>query len=313
MKWWNNYWFRQAPLLDLALIRLVAVGVQLVIVQTGWLKLDNMAYLSGLPADMFSPLPIVKMYLLPFGSEYVPTLQMLTLVWWVTFVAGIMSFVGFRTNSSLVVFTLGSVFMCAYYYSFGEMHHPDAVVVIALSVLALSPSGKALSVDSIIKGRLARPQERLVDRTSAYAGWPILVIQWFFVLMYLSAGSHKMLVSGMDWMNGYTLQYYLIQEGLQHGSRIGLWLSQHHLFLVMAQWLVIFFQFTFSLAVIFPRLRWIYIPLGLTFHLAILLTLKAGFLTWIWLYAVFFPWSRVFRLLSDYPGLGTDKSAGEAA
>lgn len=29
MNWWNSYWFRPAPLLDLVILRIMAVGLQL--------------------------------------------------------------------------------------------------------------------------------------------------------------------------------------------------------------------------------------------------------------------------------------------
>jgi hypothetical protein len=49
---------------------------------------------------------------------------------------------------SLLVFAVGSVTLAAFDYSFGKFHHTDAVMMIALSVLALSPSGQVLSVDA---------------------------------------------------------------------------------------------------------------------------------------------------------------------
>jgi hypothetical protein len=60
------------------------------------------------------------------------------------------------------------------------------------------------------------------------------------------------------------------------------------------------FQATFSLAVIFPKLRWIYVPIGLCLHVGIFLTLSAPFFSWIALYAVFIPWSEGVRRMSGY-------------
>ena len=70
---------------------------------------------------------------------------------------------------------------------------------------------------------------------------------------------------------------------------------------------VVFFQATFALPVIFPKLRWVYVPVGLSFHIGIYLTLGADFFQWIVLYAVFLPWSGIFKLIqARYSGRQPD-------
>jgi len=60
---------------------------------------------------------------------------------------------------------------------------------------------------------------------------------------------------------------------------------------------VMAFQGTFFLEILVPRLRWIYIPMGLFLHCFIFITLKAPFFTWIALYSVFIPWREAVWLL----------------
>jgi hypothetical protein len=107
--------------------------------------------------------------------------------------------------------------------------------------------------------------------------------------MYLSAVWSKLSASGIDWANGYTLQYFLARDGLRWGNPVGVWLSQFHTFILISQIGVLLFQGTFSLAVIFPKLRWIYVPAGLGLHTLIFVTLRAPFFSWIALYSVFIP------------------------
>lgn len=71
-----------------------------------------------------------------------------------------------------------------------------------LSVLALSPSGRVLSVDAWLWKRTRDDGASMLDVRSEFAGWPIKLIQWFFVLMYLSAVISKLWISGLDWANG---------------------------------------------------------------------------------------------------------------
>ncbi len=217
-------------------------------------------------------------------------------MWFITLIAGVSSLVGFLTNINLLVFAIGSIFLQAYLYAFGELHHPEAVMMVTLVALALSPAGRTLSIDSLIHRFLgSKKTGGVLTEESAYAGWPIRLIQWFFVLMYLSSFSHKMYTSGFEWMNGITLQYYLVQDGLRNAMPLGLWLSEHHTLVKTLQWMVVSFQLTFVLAVIFPMLRWIYVPMGLSMHFGILFTLNAPFIQWIVLYVVFIPWHAMLH------------------
>ncbi len=315
MKWWNSYWFRPAPLLDLAILRIVAVGLQLWLMLVPSNILKELYIRASQPDNLYTPLPILKILLSPFGWGYRPSLDVLIVLYWITIVAGTLALIGLRTNLSLLIFAIGSVILQAFAWSFGEIHHTMQIMMIALSVLALSPSGQVLSVDAWRRRHLnpAGSQKsnwsEILYAESRFARWPILLIQWFFVLMYLSAVISKMAVSGTEWMNGYTLQYYLIRDGMRWGSPLALWASQYHLFIMLLQWVIVIIQSTFWVAVIWPPARWIYIPLGLSFHLGILLTLRANFYTWIALYVVFIPWTHFFKSLLSRFHSTTEKFA----
>jgi hypothetical protein len=116
--------------------------------------------------------------------------------------------------------------------------------------------------------------------------------------MYLSAVVAKAYGPGGEWLNGFTLQYYMIQDGIRNGGDFALWLSQFHTFLYMAQIIVLAFQGTFWIVLFYPKAKWLYIPLGLFFHLFILFSLQAPFYHWIILYSVFILWSLVFERLN---------------
>ena len=106
-----------------------------------------------------------------------------------------------------------------------------------------------------------------------------------------------------------SIQYYLIQDGMRWDSPLALWASQYHLFIKLLQWVIVIFQATFWVAVIWPLARWIYVPLGLSFHIGILLTLQADFYSWIALYVVFIPWTYFFRSLLQQFRPATEKIA----
>ncbi|MGH8604132.1 MAG: hypothetical protein ACREXR_15570 [Gammaproteobacteria bacterium] len=292
-QFWNALWFKPGALLDLAILRVAAVACQLFWTHIG--LRDNLEEHSRLPDEIYEPLFTLRLLTGSFGGEYRPSLEELSTVWFITLIAGFLSLIGFLTNINLLVFAIGSIFLQAFLYAFGELHHPEAVMMVTLLALALSPAGRTLSVDLLIHRFLGSKKRGVLAEESPYAGWPIRLVQWFFVLMYLSALSHKMYSSGLEWMNGTTLQYYLVQDGLRNAMPLGLWLSEHHTLVKMLQWMVVSFQLTFVLAVIFPMLRWIYVPMGVSMHFGILFALNAPFVQWIVLYVVFIPWYAVSR------------------
>jgi hypothetical protein len=291
---WRRYWFAPAPCFDLAVLRIVACGLQLYLVRNQYFALQEHAALDD---AVYDPIVIFNVYHVVLGWGFRPDFEILQMVFFASIAAGALSLVGLLTNFSLLVFAATSVYLQAYLYSFGDFHHPEAVMMIALSVLALSPAGRVLSVDAWLRRHTRADTPSMLDLQSEFAGWPIKLIQWFFVLMYFSAVTSKLWASGLDWANGYTLQYYLARDGLRWGSDLGVWLSQHHLLVLLGQIGVLLFQGSFALAVIFPKLRWIYVPAGIILHLFIFLTMRAPFPQWIALYTAFIPWSKAVRLI----------------
>jgi uncharacterized membrane protein YphA (DoxX/SURF4 family) len=300
MSWWKGYWFAPAPHVDLAVVRILAVALQLVIQYALWS--GGLERLAALPDDYYRPLPILNILHLPLGWGFRPDADLLQAVYYVSLAAGVFALLGLFTNLSLIVFTAACVYTQAFLFSFTDFHHPEAVMMIALSVLAISPSGRVLSLDWLRRRRKGESFAEVLELKGEFAGWPIRLVQWFFALMYISAVAMKMQSGGHDWMNGFTLQYYLIQDGLRWGSPLALWVAQYHYLILLAQYGVILFQGTFWLAVLFPKLRWVYVPAGLCLHLGILFTLNAPFYQWMVLYAVFIPWARAFQLLRQRVG-----------
>lgn len=307
---WYNYWFRPTPLFNLAICRIIIVTFQLLyLIRRNYL--NHLIEQSAMPDALYQPLSVLKLLLLPFGVNYRPPLLFLEIVFWVTMVTGIFALIGLKTKPSLLIFAVGNLFIQAYLYSFGDFHHPQAIMLITLLLLALSPAGGVLSWDDL-QHRISRNLRRqkftdfdILAKTSNFARWPLLTIQWLFALIYLSAAIWKLGGSGpgigsvsFDWSNGYTLQYYLIQDGLRWGSDLGLWLGQNHTLALISSWLAIWFETTFFLVLIFPRLAWFYLPVGAAFHTGIYLTQRAPFFQYIAIYSVFIPWVLGIKMLS---------------
>lgn len=292
-RWWTDYWFQPRPTVDLAICRLLWVGYQLfhllVVVP------QEMADVSHVPPELYKPILVLKMFLWPFGGAAEAPLAAVSAVYGLTVIAGVLALVGCVTNVSVGLFALGNIFLQSLRYSYGELHHPEAAMMLALALLALGPSGAAFSVDAWWRRRRQTAAGEGPPSASAFASWPLRAVQWLLALVYLSAAGAKLGDAGFDWMNGYTLQYYTIRDALQRDMPVGLWLGQCYPAMWTLGWLSMAFEATFVLAVVVPRLAWVYLPLGLLLHLGIFITMKAPFFTFMLLYAAFVPWARFRR------------------
>lgn len=296
---WNAYWFAPAACFDLAIMRIIACAVTLFFAFVYHDNFSTVARLAEYPPEMYQPIVIFKLIHAPFGWGVGPEGSWIVrpdgqLMHWVAvacLASGVLALVGFFTRVSLFVFACAFTYVQAYLFSFGDMHHPEGVMVVALFALALAPSGRVLSVDAALRGQRVVD----IDLNDEFAGWPVKLIQWFFVLMYWSAVVSKFKNGGLDWANGYTLQYYLARNGIRYGSDVAVLLSQHHWLVLLGQIGVLAFQAVFFLCLLFPILRWVFVPGGLFLHSFIYVTLRAPFFTWIGLYCVFIPWAEIAK------------------
>ncbi len=296
---WQAFWFSQGSCFDLALLRAVLVALQCYILLS--YSFPSITYALNLPDYLWEPRLILKLLSLPWGTLPLPESSTILALFWLTFLFGILSFLGLLTNASLLIFAIGNIVLQAFIYSFGDIHHPEAILLLGLVALACSTSGRVLSLDAWIRGRRRSNAEAsiaLLDLEDRYAGWPIRFLQCFYPLMYLSAVVSKLTRGGLEWANGISLQYHMILEGYKSESPLALYLSEFHHFLRFAEYVVLIFQASFVLILFFPRLKWIYLPMGLCFHIIIYVTLRAPFPQWIVLYMIYIPWAAVFLWLA---------------
>jgi predicted DCC family thiol-disulfide oxidoreductase YuxK len=310
---WQAYWFRQAPLFNLAVCRIVCVGTQTIMLS--W-DHNVLVVNSKLPDLFYNPLFILRMILWPLNLSFQPpffrpSTEVVLAIYWATLAVGVLSFLGALTRISLPLFAFGNLFLIAFKWSFQEYHHPDALMAIFLCVLALSPAGRVLSLDDLT-ARLRKAVRQqgfepvgMLDTTSRFACFPLLLGQHLLAIAYLNAAAAKVVVGGLEWMNGYTLQYYVSRDALTRGSEFGLWLGEQHALAIILSWVTILFEGTFFLGLIFSSLIWIYLPVGLALHAGMCIAQVACFYQYCALYAVFVPWADLARRSSR--GLRGDK------
>jgi hypothetical protein len=259
---WNAWWFPATSTLPLAAARIVAVAAQLFWFAPNLARQINLATQNSAFRD---PQPLIRLldHLLPRHVLF--SAEGLTAVWWVTVVAGWLALVGWRTRTALFVFALGTWFFISHRYSYADVHHREAPFALFLMALPFAPSGARLSLDALLRGR----QGRSPELTSRLALWPLRFVHVLLTMTYFSTGVTKLLAGGLRWMNGYTLQNYLLSDALEGGIPLGLWVAQHYWLCVALSVGTVIFEVGYFLSLVVPRIAPLWFLGGVFFHIGL--------------------------------------------
>lgn len=164
----------------------------------------------------------------------------------------------------------------------------DTIRTIGLFYLMLCPCGAAWSVD----GWLVR---RSIGASQPVYVWPwplrLLFVQMIFI--YFMNGLYK--ITGATWLGGDSLYCVLCDLTLTRLSiaqiPVPYWVLQ------IATWLVLAWELSFPVLVLWGGTRWVALAFGVAFHLGILATLELGsFVPYmLCLYVPLLPWDSWLR------------------
>jgi uncharacterized membrane protein YphA (DoxX/SURF4 family) len=296
--YWNAFWFPEATMLRLSLCRIIVVAAQLFVFfpHLGY-QIDLLKRDTGFVNPQL--IVVVISSIIPTDVFFTPAV--FKVLYYVTALAGMTCLIGLFTRLSALGFALGNWIFIAHTFSYGDYHHPQSLLCIFLMLLAFSPSGGCLSIDELIRSRryrYANAKRRTIEKVE-FAVWPLKLIQVLLAWTYFSTGLTKLLYSGFGWMNGYTLQQYMLNDASASGSRLGLWMAQQH---ILAQGMsigTILFELFFFVMLIVPWSVPFFLIAGTFFHTGIYITMAAPFFQHIILYSVFIDFDRWQMWLSQ--------------
>ena len=285
---WNGYWFAESAGVQLAVCRVVVVAAQLFLF---FPSLDSQLMFLRPFGGFIDPQILIVAISKLLPDNLFPTVAALTIIYWTTVAAGITTLIGFLTRSSALVFALGNWILVAHKYSYGEDHHPEAILCIFLMLLALSPSGRRLSVDALIDGYRNPDGQRSSEKIST-ALWPLKLTQLLLCFAYVSTGLAKLVYGGLAWMNGYTLQQIIFTSAVSRDIPLGIWLAQQHTLCMLLSIGVILFEVFFFVGFLIPRTLPYFVVGGVLLHLGIYFAEGSPFFQYIVLYAVFIDFDK---------------------
>lgn len=269
-EWWDRYWFTPAPTVNLAVARILAVAAQVF-----WLfpSLDEQLGRLQSNPHFIHPQFLIRVIAAVFPRQTWFTPETITAIWWATKALGVLSLVGLFTRVAMPLFALGSWFLVAHRFSYGDVHHSEAMFALFLMSLALSPCNEDLSLDAWRKRRAGRP----AVTTSSLARWPFALAHLLLALVYLSTGLTKLVFGGLRWMNGYTLQNRTLQDALGRDIPLGIWLAQQHTLSILLSIGTVMFEVGFVASLFLPRWRTAFFSAALAFHVGLHLVGGHGF------------------------------------
>lgn len=288
---WMRFWFPTTTAVPLAVARLVLMPAWLLLFAIPWDEL--LVPLTYDPARIDQTLIRVVLSLVPVETFH--SVGFSRGVYVITMAGGALATVGFFTRTSLLTFGLGNCVLIAHLYSYGELHHVEALYSIAIVLLGLSPAGRCYSIDSWFGKRSKHPDRWGPDVQMDTATWALRLVQCLLGLAYFSAGSGKLLHGGLAWLDGATLQTIVLTDYVRFGMPAGLWLIQHFWLCVAGAVTTIVVETFFFVAVFVAASRKYILSAGAALHLGIYLTMAAPFFTWMTLYVVFVDFETLRR------------------
>jgi uncharacterized membrane protein YphA (DoxX/SURF4 family) len=268
---WNAFWFPTTTTLNLAVARILVVGVEML-----WFfpSLDFQINLAVHNTSFQYPQPLIRLVAAIVPRDVLFTPSGLTAVYWVSMAAGLLAVIGLFTRSALFVYALCYGFFVSHAYSYADVHHREALYVLFVLALAVSPAGDRLSIDALLRRRRSQG----LESPQAHAGlsdlamWPLKFLHVLLSMTYFSTGITKLLAGGLRWMNGYTLQYDIFNKALQKQIPLGIWLAHQHTLCIFLSIATILFETFFFVSLFVPRLAPYFFAGGILFHLGLFVT-----------------------------------------
>jgi hypothetical protein len=211
---------------------------------------------------------------------------MLAGAFWTWVVATTLLLIGWRTR-------IAAILTWALSLSFANVNPNidnagDTIRGIILFYLMLAPCAAVWSIDHMIQRR-----RQSNDGPVFVWPWPLRLMFIQLIFIYFMNGLYKLM--GADWLQGDSLYYVFGDLTLTRFS-----IAELPVLYVLAKvmtWVVLAWEISFPVLVLFRRTRLLALAIGVAFHLGILATMElGGFVPYVLcLYLPLLPWENIAR------------------
>lgn len=182
---------------------------------------------------------------------------------------------GFILSASLLAATTGiltrlmlSISLTTYFFYFSQIKSLDTLVrkinliPIVLIILIVSPSINASFEEPVLL-------------------WPLWLVKISIVQMYFSAGLQKLRRAGVKWIDGQSLQKYMVDHYLWGDMNNALWFAKHPRLCKLASISTLIFELTIWIILFWPELTLLYVALAILFHCGTAITMRIRYLKYL--------------------------------
>ena len=280
---WNRLWFSESSLVRLGIFRILILIVAAHCVA----KMHHISWHATMDDGLGMPHEWHPIYLFEIlGLDARPTRAMFLTAHWAFVVAAVAGIAGIFTRAACAAVAVLFFYLAGVRFGFGQPHHDNVALMFGLAALPFAPVGARLSLESL----LARRREDPVPTVAEGAALPIRFTQISVAIGYCAAGFSKMFMVGPEWLNGYTLQSIMLGTASPLSELAAADVGIVRIMSIGA----VALQITFPICLFVPRLRWIYLPGVVGFHLSTWLTAGTGPYSALWgtALAAFIPFER---------------------
>lgn len=236
----------------------------------------------------FSRFP-VELRVAPFGIGWLVNILPINPAWaavasYLFIVACVSGVLGFFSRTSAAIAVILGFYVLGIPQFFGKIDHYHHLLWFA-AILAASPCGDALSLDSFIASRKKKTSEVLGP--SALYALPLKFVMLLMGIIYFFAGAWKFVIGGLGWATGDTMKYILYAQWFRLDWMPAFRIDQYPSAYRAAGVGVIFFELAFIFLLFFPRSRKVAAIGGILFHISVYLFAHINFWTLALCYVIF--------------------------
>jgi hypothetical protein len=287
---WMRFWFEPSTPGDLGLSRVLFFGGLLLM----YAPVDFSGWGEVSPA-FWMPNPLFRvLHLTPFSTA---TLDLLQLGWRAALLC---SAIGLGTAvSQWFAFLLG-LYLLGLPHNFGHTFHFDALLVIAMGILACSRSGDAWSVDAALTRAHPGP--------SGEYTWPLRAIWTAMALVFFAAGLAKLRHGGLEWVFSSNLSLVLARAPYHVSDAdpitgVGLWIAGHEWLSRSVAALTLFVELGFITALFSIRARRMFVPAAFMMLIGIRVLMGPTFGGFLIANVFWVPWTALAHAVAERAGL----------
>lgn len=125
-------------------------------------------------------------------------------------------------------------------------------------------------------------------RQNQVAAWAWRLMQFSIVFTYFQAGLEKLFIGGFNWVSPHSFRSYLYL----HPTNLGAWVASSNFWCTVLPLAAMLFQLGFVSIIFYPRLKRLFLPVGILFHLGTFMLFGIG-----WYYS---PWMLVYLFFIEW-------------